>query len=30
MTVEDDVEIRCVVQSADILGETPRWCERTK
>ncbi|RXT18413.1 MULTISPECIES: SMP-30/gluconolactonase/LRE family protein [unclassified Bosea (in: a-proteobacteria)] len=29
MNVEDDVEIRCVVQSADILGETPRWCERT-
>lgn len=24
------VNIRCVVQSADILGEVPRWCERTQ
>lgn len=24
------VEIRCVVQCADILGETPIWCDRTK
>ncbi len=24
------VEIRCVVQGADILGETPVWCDRTK
>ncbi|MDB5850357.1 MAG: araB 2 [Rhodoferax sp.] len=25
-----DVAIHCVVQSADILGEVPRWCERTQ
>lgn len=23
-------QLRCVVQGADILGETPRWCERTQ
>ena len=25
----DTLTIDCVVQGADILGETPRWCERT-
>ncbi|MES2413802.1 MAG: SMP-30/gluconolactonase/LRE family protein [Pseudomonadota bacterium] len=29
-TAETGVVINCVVQSADILGEVPRWCERTQ
>jgi sugar lactone lactonase YvrE len=28
MTV--DIDIRCVVQGADILGEVPLWCDRTR
>lgn len=27
---ETPSDLRCVVASADILGETPRWCERTQ
>jgi len=30
MKLETDVTIDCVVQCADILGEAPRWCERTQ
>jgi sugar lactone lactonase YvrE len=30
MKIETDVEIQCVVASADILGEVPRWDERSK
>lgn len=28
--IENHVAIECVVQCADILGEVPRWCERTQ
>ena len=30
MKTETDLHIDCVVQSADILGEVPRWCERSQ
>lgn len=30
MSVETGVSIECVVQSADILGEVPLWCSRTR
>ncbi len=30
MTAPSSPEIRCVVQGADILGEVPLWCERTR
>lgn len=30
LVTDAKVEIDCVVRSADILGETPRWCERTQ
>jgi len=30
MKTETDLQIDCVVQSADILGEVPRWCERSQ
>lgn len=28
-SLHTDSQIECVVQGADILGETPRWCERS-
>ncbi|MGB3069853.1 MAG: SMP-30/gluconolactonase/LRE family protein [Ottowia sp.] len=28
-TSSSNPDVHCVVQSADILGETPRWCERS-
>jgi len=28
--IENNVAIDCIVQCADILGEVPRWCERTQ
>ncbi|TWT03140.1 SMP-30/gluconolactonase/LRE family protein [Reyranella sp. CPCC 100927] len=30
MSVETDVAVRCAVQGADILGEVPLWCSRTR
>lgn len=30
MKIETDITIDCVVQCADILGEVPRWCDRSK
>ncbi|HKU96176.1 MAG TPA: SMP-30/gluconolactonase/LRE family protein [Vineibacter sp.] len=30
MHVETDVAVHCVVQGADILGEVPLWCGRTR
>ncbi len=30
MKTETDLQIDCVVQSADILGEVPRWCDRSQ
>lgn len=30
MVIETNVEVRCAVQGADILGEVPLWCERTR
>jgi len=30
MMIETDVPIDCVVQCADILGEVPRWCDRSQ
>jgi len=30
MQIETDVDIRCAVHSADILGEVPLWCQRTQ
>lgn len=30
MKIEIDIVIDCVVQCADILGEVPRWCDRSK
>ena len=30
MKIETDLQIDCVVQSADILGEVPRWCDRSQ
>ncbi len=30
MNVETEIEIRCVVQSGDILGEVALWCGRTR
>jgi sugar lactone lactonase YvrE len=30
MNIETDVPVDCAVQCADILGEVPRWCERTQ
>ena len=29
MTVIEKLDVTCVVAAADVLGETPRWCERT-
>lgn len=30
MKIETEVVIDCVVQCADILGEVPRWCDRSQ
>jgi sugar lactone lactonase YvrE len=30
MPIETNIDIDCVVQSADILGEVPLWCGRTR
>lgn len=29
MKTAEHISVECVVQAGDILGETPRWCERT-
>jgi sugar lactone lactonase YvrE len=30
MTTQTPADVRCVVRSADILGEVPLWCDRTQ
>ena len=30
MKVNEDARYECAVHAGDILGETPRWCERTQ